>query len=60
MGSGELSNIDPLYIAAEGKAITKLSGTSVGLPMALVLLMAVFYIFNIEYPAKAKNIYIYI
>lgn len=60
MGSGQLCDIDPLYIAAEGKVMAKLSGTSVGLPMALVLLIGVFYIFNIEYPAKAKNMYIFL
>ena len=46
VGSGELSDINPLYIAAEGKAMTKLSGTSVALPMPLVLLMGCF-IFSI-------------
>ena len=59
MGSGELSGINPLHIAADGKAMTKLSGTSVELPMALVLLMGLFYIFNIEYPAKTKKKNIY-
>ena len=40
--------------------MVKLSATSVGLPMALILLLRVFYIFNIEYPAKAKRMYIFL
>ena len=51
MGSGELSGINPLHIAADGKAMTKLSGTSVELPMALVLLMGVFYFMTMSTPA---------
>ena len=60
VGGGDLDDIDPLYIAAVGKTVAKLSGTSVSLPMALVLLMGCYYVFDISYPNKAKNIYLFL
>lgn len=58
--SGNLADIDPLYIAAEGRVIVKLGGLNIGMPMALALLMGTFYIFNIEYPTKARNTYVFL
>ena len=57
MGAGELDEINPLYIVAEGKVVAALSGNCMGLPMALIFLIGTYYIFNIEYPAKAKNLF---
>ena len=58
VGSWAAGKVDPLYIAAEGKPIARLplSGLSVG----LVLLIGIFYIYNIEYPAKAKGVFIFL
>lgn len=39
--SGKLSNLEPVYIAAKGTALS--------------LLVACYYIFNIEYPSWSKN-----
>lgn len=60
VGAGELDNITPLYIVAEGKIMAKLSGISAGLPMPLILLMGTYYIFNVVYPAKAKNLFLFL
>ncbi|XP_033110646.1 sterile alpha motif domain-containing protein 3-like [Anneissia japonica] len=60
VGSSSLEDIDPLYIAAEGKIISKLSGLNVDAAVAIALLMGAFYIFNVQYPNKSKNTYIFL
>ena len=42
----------------EGKVILKLHGTCVSSAQALAILMACYYIFNIEYPTQLKNVYL--
>jgi len=54
--SGEFWSLDPLCIAAEGEdPITLVAGSSMA--NALGLLLSVYYVFDIAYPAKASNVY---
>jgi hypothetical protein len=48
-----------LYIAGEGKILTKLN-TSTSMINALGLLVSCFYVFNIEYPASCKNVFLFL
>lgn len=50
----------PLYLAAEGKVVLKLnSGMPVSQTLVLtVLLIACYYIFNIEYASNLKNVFL--
>ena len=50
------SSLDPFLIAAEGKVVSKLSA-SVTVPLAVSLLLGVFYILNMEYTPGVRNIY---
>lgn len=58
VGSGEFWCLDPLYIAAKGVIIISLGGSS-SLANALSLLVASYYVFNIKYPLKCSNVYIF-
>ena len=42
----------------EGKIILKQHETYVSPAQALAILMACYYIFNIDYPAQLKNVYL--
>ena len=53
IGTGKCGSLNPLYIVAEGIEILSLSKMS--LVNALVLLVAVYYVFNIQYPKTGKN-----
>ena len=59
LGSGDLSSLDPFLIAAEGKVVSKLSA-SVTVPLAVSLLLGVFYILNMEYTPGVRNIYAFL
>ena len=53
--------MDPLFIAVEGQRFLDLSTvTRDRLPMAVVLLVATFYILNMEYAPGASNVYAFL
>lgn len=56
--SGNLSSFDHVYIAGEGMVVVRLC--NMGLATALVLLVGSYYIFNMEYPSWAKNVFLFI
>ena len=60
VGCGNIAEVEPLYIAADGMHVAKLHGRNIGLPMTLILLIGTFYIFNVEYPVKARNIFMFL
>ena len=49
-----------MYVAADGIHVAKLHGTNVGLPVALILLPGTVYILNVEYPVKARNVFMFL
>ena len=55
IGSGQYGSINPLYLAAEGEIIARLQKTN--LINALVVLVCAYYVFNISYPYKGRNMY---
>ena len=57
-GCGDLSHLDPFANAAEGNIVTKLSGVTIGVPLAVALLLSIFYILNIEYTPGVSNVYV--
>lgn len=59
MGAGDIGEINPLYIAGEGKIILKFN-KSVTMLNALALLVGCYYIFNIEYPTATRNIFLFL
>jgi hypothetical protein len=59
VGAGHVGNIKPLYIAGEGKILLKLN-SSTTMINALGLLVSCFYVFNIEYPASCKNVFLFL
>ena len=58
VGCGDLLHLDPFAIAAEGNIVTKLSGVTIGVPLAVALLLSIFYILNIEYTPGVSNVYV--
>ena len=58
IGSGDFWSLDPLCIAAEGEELVMLDAGS-SMANALGLLLAVYYVFDIAYPAKASNVYFF-
>ena len=58
IGSGEFWSLDPLCIAAEGEELITL-GAGSSMANALGLLLSVYYVFDIAYPAKASNVYFF-
>lgn len=58
IGGGSCGSINPLYIVAEGTIV--LSLTNIGLAGSLALLVAIFYVFNIEYPRSGKTVFEFI
>lgn len=58
IGAGDWSEVTPLYIVAEGEVILKLSNTATA--QALVILIAVYYVYNMEYPSPMKNIFLFL
>ena len=58
IGSGDVWSLDPLCIAAEGEELVML-GAGSSMANALGLLLAVYYVFDIAYPAKASNVYFF-
>lgn len=59
VGAGEVGNIKPLYIAGEGKILMKVNSATT-MANALGLLVSCFYVFNIEYPASCKNVFLFL
>lgn len=57
IGSGEFWCLQPLCIAVEGKEVVSLGSKSMG--NALGLLIACFYVFNIRYPMKYTNAFLF-
>ena len=58
IGSGEFWSLDPTCIAAEGEELITL-GAGSSMANALGLLLSVYYVFDIAYPAKASNVYFF-
>ncbi|CAB4022432.1 Hypothetical predicted protein [Paramuricea clavata] len=59
VGAGEYGSITPLYLAAEGETITEIPNTN--LINGLVILIALYYAFNISYPTtKGRNFFAFI
>ena len=58
ISSGDFWSLDPLCIAAEGEELVML-GAGSSMANALGLLLAVYYVFDIAYPAKASNVYFF-
>ena len=58
IASGELGDLDPFLIAAERKVVVKLGKTSN--PMAVALLLEIFYVFNIEYIPGVRNLFAFL
>ena len=58
LGSGEFWSLDPLCIAVEGECVITLS-TGSSMASALGLLLSVYYVFDIAYPAKASRVYFF-
>ena len=44
----------PLYIVAEGKIVANFNGIRASLPIALILLMGLYYIFRVEFQLGPK------
>lgn len=55
---GSLSSIDPMYVAAEGVVLLRLCNMS--LSKALAVLVGAYYVLNMEYPAWARNFFIFL
>jgi hypothetical protein len=55
VGGNVYGSITPLYVVAEGCILLVLNNTN--LINGLVSLLATYYVFNIKYPNKGKNIY---
>ena len=58
IGSGELGDINPLVIAAEGNVFIDVSKLMI--PKAVSLLVGIFYLLNMQYTPGATNIYAFI
>ena len=59
IASGEFGSFSCLYVAAEGKIVCRLN-PRMQPGQALALLMASYYVYNIEYPASLRNVYYYL
>ena len=59
VGAGHVGDIKQLYIAEEGKILVKLNA-SITMTNALALLLPCFYVFNIEYLASSKNVFLFL
>ena len=59
VGASHVGNIKPLYIAGEGKILMKLN-SSTTMINALGWLVSSFYVFNIEYQALCKNVFLFL
>jgi hypothetical protein len=58
IGAGQyrsIHSIAPLYLASEGEVVFKLGNTN--LVRCLLTLTAAFYVFNMKYPNRGKNMY---
>ena len=55
-GGGEIGNITPFYLVAERKVVLKFHDMESS--KALAILMASYYIFNMEYPSNMRNVYL--
>lgn len=61
IASGDLAQVDPLFIAVEGQRFLDLSSITHGqIPMAVVLLVGTFYVFNMEYTPGVSNVYAFL
>ena len=58
VAGGTYGSISPLYVAAEGSIVLALTNTN--LINGLVSLIASYYVFNIQYPNKGKNIFAFL
>ena len=56
VGSGCCASFDPLYIAAEGEIVLVIPGR-MNLVQSVILLMGVYYVYNVEYSREGKNFY---
>ena len=59
IASGDMAVLSCLYVAAEGKIVSKLS-PKMQPSQALAILMACYYVYNIEYPASHRNVYYFL
>lgn len=57
IASGDLANLYPVYIAAEGQIYLNFSGKNIAVAMLVSMLIATFYVLNMEYTPGVSNIY---
>ena len=60
MASGDLANLDPLYIAVEGQIFLSLGGRKIKVAMVVAILIATFYVLNMEYTPGVSNVYAFL
>lgn len=57
IGGGEIGDMMPLYLVVERKVMLKIN-SGISIAQALAMLMACYYIFNIEYPTSLKSVFV--
>lgn len=60
IASGDLGRLDPFYIAAERQIYLNFSGKNLPVAIVVAMLIATFYILNMEYTPGVSNIYAFL
>lgn len=60
VASGDLAYLDPLCIAVEGRIYLSFGGKNTQVAVVVAILIATFYILNMEYTPGVSNIYAFL
>ena len=60
VASGDLVNLDPFYIAVEGRIYLSFGGKNIKVAAVVAILIATIYILNMEYTPGVSNMYAFL